>query len=102
MGPAQWQYYRDIGSMLDNGILLSDWAWPSMSEWVGDDQKGNSQYSDRSPNAVNALGEYAIEHHSASGASFKRILIIDQFTRDSRQQWGPCGKRWKGNHLGSH
>ena len=84
MGLAQWQYYRDIGSVLGNGLLLSDWARPRISEWVRDDQKGNSQYSDRSPNAINALGEYAVEHHSASGASFKRILRIDQFTRDSR------------------
>ena len=56
--------------MLGNGLLLLDWAQLSISEWVGDDCKGNNQYSDRSPNAVSAFGESVAVRHSALGAIY--------------------------------
>ena len=65
-------------------MLLLDWARPSINERVGDDRRGSSQYSDWSPNAVSALGESVVEHYLALSTSFKRILRIDQFIRDSR------------------
>lgn len=47
---------------------------------------GNSQYSDQSPSAVSALGKSVAKCYSSSSVSFKRILRMDQFTRDSRQK----------------
>ena len=38
----------------------------------------------------------------ALSAGFKRILRIDQFTRDFGQKWGPRERRLKGNHLDPH
>lgn len=73
-----------------NGLspLLLEWAQPTINEKVGDDRRGNSQHSNRSLNAVSALGESAVERYLVSSVSFKRIHRIDQFTRDSRQKWG--------------
>ena len=72
--------------MLESSLLLLDWAQPSINEWVGDDQRDNSQYSDRSPNTVSALGESTVECYLALSAGFKRILRINQFTRDFGQK----------------
>ena len=47
-------------------------------------------------------GESAAKCHSASGANFKKILRVDQVTKDFGQRWGLHGKRWKGNYLGPH
>lgn len=43
-------------------------GWPSINEQVRDDRRGNSQYSDQSPNAINALGESTAKRYSMSGA----------------------------------
>nr|POE89310.1 putative quinone-oxidoreductase like, chloroplastic [Quercus suber] len=58
---------RDIGSVPSSGPLLLGWAWPSNTEWVVANRRGNSQYSKRSPNVICALGEFAAELHLASG-----------------------------------
>ena len=54
--------------MLGNGPLSLDSVWPSINKWVGDNRRGNSQYSNRSANTVSVLGESAAECHSTSGA----------------------------------
>ena len=44
------------------------------------------------PSIVSALGESAVEHHSALGAIFKRILKRDQFIRDFGRGGDHMGK----------
>ena len=54
-------------------------------------KEGSSQYLGRSLTAVSALGKSATELYLESGASFKRILKLDQFSRDFGQKLGLRG-----------